>query len=130
MRHLVACGWLGLLLALSCSVSLAQDAGNTVPLGGNAYITRTSQANDEVITDTGLHNWDSSKAIISVYFDVQQAGELQLSLVGTLSGASHSTVKISIGEQTRLVQISMVGPTVIPVGTFTIRKPGYVKVNL
>jgi len=130
MRYQLVCGLLGLLLALSCETSRAQDSANTVPLGGNAYVTKTSPTGDEIITDTGLHNWDSSKAIVSVYFDVQQAGELQLSLVGTLSGASHSTVKVSIGDQSRLVKLSLVAPPVIPVGTFAIHKSGYVRVDL
>lgn len=106
------------------------SAAVAVPLGGNAYVTRTSPTNDEVITDTGLHNWDSPKAVISVYFDVQQAGELQLSLVGALNGASHSTVKVSVGEQSRLVSLAAVAPPLVPVGTFKIDKPGYVKVDL
>lgn len=132
MRYLAACRLFGLLFVLSSGVALAQGTGttSTVPLGGNAYITHASPANDETITDTGLHNWDSSQAVISVYFDVQQAGELQLSLVGALNGASHSLVRVSIDRQVRFVHLGLGSPSVIPVGNFFIHKPGYVKVDL
>lgn len=124
--------WLGLLLALAGGPALAQGAGDaiTVPLGGNAYVTHASSGNDEVITDTGLHNWDSAKTVVSVYFDVQQPGTLDLSLAGALNGAGHSLVKVTVGRQTRLVRLSLDSPPVIPVGTFRIHKPGYVKVDL
>ncbi|WP_430390651.1 DUF3472 domain-containing protein [Dyella sp. 20L07] len=129
MRQL-ASGFLGLSLLLHGGLSAAQSATNAVPLGGNAYVTRTSPSQDETITDTGLHNWDSPKAVISVYFDVQQAGQLQLALVGALNGASHSLVKVSIGDQSRLVRLSSTLPSPFPVGNFTVDKPGYVKVDL
>lgn len=132
MRHpMTGRWWLGMLFALTGSAALARAAEPTVvPLGGNAYVTRPSPASDEVVTDTGLHNWDSSKAVVSVYFDVQQPGELQLSLVGALNGAGHSAVKVSIGHQARLVRLALDSPPVIPVGSFRIHKPGYVKVDL
>ena len=72
----------GLLLALSCCPAFAQSTPTQVPLGGNAYITTVSPTGDELIDDNGLHNWDSTQAVISTYFDVQQAGQLDLSLIG------------------------------------------------
>jgi hypothetical protein len=129
MRHLT-CRLFGFLLVMSCAAPAAQAASNTVPLGGNAYITQASPTANETITDTGLHSWNSDKAIVSVYFDVQQAGELQLSLVGSLNGASHSTVKVTVGGQSHLVNLSSTTPAPFPVGSFTIDKPGYVRVDL
>lgn len=129
MRQL-ASGFLGLLLLLHGGASAAQVSTNTVPLGGNAYVTQASPTKDETIADDGLHNWDSPKAVVSVYVDVQQAGELQLSLIGALNGASHSTVKVSIGDQSRLAQLSSTAPSPFPVGGFVIDKPGYVRIDL
>jgi len=120
----------GLLLALSCCSAFAQTTPTQVPLGGNAYITTVSPSGDELIDDNGLHNWDSTQAVISTYFDVQQAGQLDLSLIGSLSGASHSTVKVSIGHQSHLVNLSSTGTAPFSAGTFTVDKPGYVKVDL
>ncbi|KRE89425.1 hypothetical protein ASG87_03545 [Frateuria sp. Soil773] len=129
MRNL-ACAGLGLLLLLSGRTSAAQDAAITVPLGGNAYVTHPSPADDELIDDTGLHNWSSDKAVTSVYFDVRKPGQLQLSLVGTLNGASHSTVLVSVGAQSRLVFLSSTAAAPFPAGSFFIPKAGYVKVDL
>jgi hypothetical protein len=121
---------LGLLLALSGASAAAQDAAGVVPLGGNAYITQASPTADETITDTGLHNWDSGKAVISVYFDVAQAGELSLALVGSLGGAGHSTVKVTVDGQSRLVNLSSTANAPFDAGSFSIARPGYVKVDL
>jgi len=120
---------LAVLLVLS-GTAAAQDATNTVPLGGNAYVTRPSPVADELIDDTGLHNWDSNKAVVSVYFDVKQPGDLKLALVGTLGGASHSTVKVSVGCQSRLVDLSSTSGGPFDAGSFTVSKPGYVRVDL
>jgi hypothetical protein len=130
MRYLALGLGISMGMCLLAGTATAQDTASTVPLGGNAYVTHPSPAGDETITDTGLHNWDSPKAVVSVYFDVQQAGELNLALVGALNGGSHSAIKVSIGDQTRFVKLSSVAPPTIPVGNFTIRKPGYVKVDL
>jgi len=120
---------LGLLLAIA-GTATAQAATNTVPLGGNAYITQAAPTANETITDTGLHNWSSSKAVISVYFDVQQAGDLRLALVGALNGASHSTVKVSVDGQSHLVDLNSTSATPFDAGSFTVSQPGYVRVDL
>lgn len=128
MRQL-ASSLIGLGLLLCGATAAAQDT-TTVPLGGNAYVTHAAPTRDETISDSGLHNWDSSKAVISTYFDVRQAGELRLALVGTLGGAGHSTVKVSIGDQSHLVQLSSTSPGPFAAGSFTIDHPGYVRVDL
>jgi hypothetical protein len=120
---------LGLLLAAS-GTAAAQQAAATVPLGGNAFITQPSPTANETIADDGLHNWDSSKTVVSVYFDVQQAGDLQLALIGALSGASHSTVKVSVGGQSHLVNLGSAASGPFDAGSFTVSEPGYVKVDL
>ena len=117
------------LLSMS-SAAMAQDATNTVPLGGNAYVTHPAPTADETIADDGLHNWDSNKAVVSVFFDVQQAGELKLALVGSLGGASHSTVKVSVNGQSRLANLSSAAAGPFDAGSFTVAQPGYVRVDL
>lgn len=129
MKYL-ACGFASLLLFSLCRVSVATETPTIVPLGGNAFVTHASPTNDEVIGDTGLGNWDSKQAVVSVYFDVKNPGQLQLSLVGALNGASHSQVVVSVGGQSKLVQLSSTTPGPFSAGTFTIGKPGYVKVDL
>ncbi len=119
---------LGLLFALSGTA--AAHAATTVPLGGNAFITQPSSSATELIDDTGLHNWNSSQAVISVYFDVKQAGSLSLALAGSLNGASSSTVKVSVAGQSHLVNLSGTSAGPFGAGTFTVAQSGYVKVDL
>ncbi|HEX8777287.1 MAG TPA: DUF5077 domain-containing protein, partial [Rhodanobacter sp.] len=110
----------------------AEALPTTVPLGGNAYITQSRNKPDETIDDTGLHNWDSPYTTISTYVDVMQPGDLQVSLVGSLSGSTQSTVKVSIGDQSQTIALAPAGVagTVFPVGTVRINQPGYVKIDL
>ncbi|MEH6421367.1 DUF3472 domain-containing protein [Pseudomonas sp. CGJS7] len=118
-----------LLLALQSSALFAQTK-TLVPLGGNAFITRPAGAQEELVDDTGLHNWTSNKAIASVYFYAKRPGKLELSLVGALNGATRSTVEVSIAGQRRLASLSGSATSSFHVGTFNIARPGYVKVDL
>lgn len=127
MRNLIVCGLLSLLLQSGCALAQTKTV---VPLGGNAFVTRHAPAQDELINDTGLHNWTSDEAVTSVYFFVKQAGMLELSLVGALHGATQSTVEVSINGQRRLAALSGTATSSFHVGTFAIARPGYIKVDL
>jgi len=125
--------WLLLSLAL---LSLALPSGashaqtrTVVPLGGNAFITRAAPNGEELVDDTGLHNWTSKQAVASVYFYVKRPGQLDLSLVGALNGATRSTVEVSVEGQRRLAILAS-GASTFPVGRFHVARPGYVKVDL
>ncbi len=126
MRH-IAIAFLGLLL---CFGTAAAHAATIVPLGGNAYITQASRSADEVIDDTGLHNWTSAQAVISTYVYLVQSGDLQVSLAGALNGASRSTVRVSIGGQSKTVDLYANAGAPFAVGSFHIERPGYAKVDL
>lgn len=127
MRY-VAAALLGLMFSY---VGLAEaQAATSVPLGGNAYITVAPKNAAETINDTGLHNWTSSQTVVSTYFYAGQAGTLDLSLAGSLAGASHSQVKVSLGGQTRTADLYGTGTSPFPVGSFYVDAPGYVKVDL
>ncbi|TWI01855.1 uncharacterized protein DUF3472 [Luteimonas cucumeris] len=127
MRNLFVCCLLSLLLA---SGAVLAQTKTIVPLGGNAFVTRPAPAHEELIDDTGLHNWTSNEAIVSVYFFAKQAGTVELSLVGALHGANRSTVEVSIDGQRKQAVLAGTAASSIPVGTFTIARPGYVKVDL
>lgn len=127
MRY-VAGVFLGVLLSYA---GLAEaQAATTVPLGGNAYVTAGPKSASATIDGTGLHNWTSSQTVVSAYFYAGQAGALELSLAGTLAGASHSQVKITLAGQTRTADLYAGGTSPFPVGAFYVDQPGYVKVDL
>ncbi|WP_242111824.1 DUF3472 domain-containing protein [Luteimonas aquatica] len=128
MRSLVRASLALLWWALPC-LALAQEAVS-VPLGGNAYLTRSTPSAQEVITETGLHEWSSKRTVVSVYFSVPQAGELQLALEGALAGANRSKVKVTVGGRSLPVDLFGAESAVFPVGSFTVDRPGYVKVDL
>jgi len=120
--------WLLLSLALHAGATLAQTK-SVVPLGGNAFVTRAAPAGEELVDDTGLHNWSSDRAVASVYFYVKRPGQLDLSLQGALNGATRSTVEVTVEGQRRLASLAS-GASSFPVGRFNVSRPGYVKVDL
>src|SRR5688572_18572976 len=63
-----------------------------IPLGGNAFITSGSRSR---ITDKGLSNWSEQSTVASVYFKVEKAGDVNLSLRLKASGGK-SRIKISV----------------------------------
>ena len=126
MRHVL--GALLCLLSMHVGSAGAQTSA-TVPLGGNAYVTSVPKSGTEIIEDTGLHNWTSPQAVVSIFFHVAQAGPLDLSLIGTLTEASHSRIKVSLGDQTRTADL-YAGASPCPVGVFDVARPGYVQVDL
>jgi hypothetical protein len=117
-------------LALLSGIASAQEPAVTVPLGGNAFVTRPAPTAEEVVDDTGLHNWTSKRAVVSVYFDARQAGSLDIALVGALAGANRSRVNVTVGAQTIPVSLYGAQSAVFPVGRFTVDRPGYVRVDL
>lgn len=125
MRHA-----LGALLCLLFLHVGSTRAATTVPLGGNAYVTAASRSATEVVDDTGLHRWTSAQTVVSAYFHVAQAGSLDVSLAGALNGASHSQVKVSLGDQAHTADLYAGGTSAFPAGTFHVDQPGYVKVDL
>lgn len=119
-----------LLCLFLCISAAATQAATTVPLGGNAYVTTRSSSAGELVDDTGLHNWTSASAVISTYFYAAQAGSLDIALTGSLAGATHSQIKLSVGGQTRTVDLYSNAAGPFSAGTFHVDAPGYVKVDL
>jgi hypothetical protein len=120
---------LALVLTSNFLCLSAQAEGLVVPLGGNAYVTHMKNGGDELINDSGLHNWNSRQAIVSIYFRPNSAGSLQLSVKGSLDSGT-STIKVSINGESQLVNLKKAASFTIPVGNFVIPKAGYVRVDL
>jgi hypothetical protein len=105
-------------------------ASYTVPLGGNAFITHATPKATELVVDAGLANWTDPSTVVSTYFYPRAAGALHVALVGSLNGATSSTVKVSIGDSAYRVTLGGSAQKTYDVGTVYLAQPGYIKVEL
>jgi hypothetical protein len=105
-------------------------ASYSVPLGGNAFITHAPSKATELVVDGGLANWTSPGTVVSTYLYPRAAGALHVALVGSLNGASSSTIRVSIGDSVYHVTLSGSAQRTYDVGTVYLAQPGYVKVEL
>lgn len=103
----------------------AEPATITVPLGGNGWVNKNAKAR---IRPEGITNWSSASDVISVYFKVSTPGNADLSIrVSVPEG--RSKISLTAGETTLIREIGNLGAAIVPIGSFEIRKPGYVRVD-
>ncbi|MBP6619939.1 MAG: DUF5077 domain-containing protein, partial [Leadbetterella sp.] len=87
-----------------------------IPLGGNAWVTNGAE-----ITEKGLENWTNSDQVCKVYFKVNKAGKLKLSV---FSEAVSSKIKISISGKSKVIELK--GEAETMAGEWDIEKAVYV----
>jgi len=104
----------------------AEPATISIPIGGNAWLNKNSKAK---INEQGIANWRATSDVISVYFRAEAEGDAELALrINVPEGKS----KLSItAEGTTLTkEVSNLGSAIVKIGTFSIKRPGYIKVEL
>ncbi len=110
------------------TVDKANGKEISIPFGGNAFVTTIDATSQEKITDNGLENWTSTKAIISCYFKINNTGKLNLSL--KLQKAINQTeIKVSLLNKSYFVKVED-NKTEFFIGTVNIEKIGYLKVDV
>jgi hypothetical protein len=91
-----------------------------IPLGGNAWVINGAE-----ITKKGLENWTNSNQVCNVYFKVNKAGKLKLSV---FSVAAKSKIKVSISGKSKVIELK--GEAETMAGEWDIVKAGYVEIQL
>lgn len=105
-----------------------------IPIGENSWVTNTeknAQKNQRhhIITKEGIRRWNDPKHVITTHIRVNDTGKLHVGLrLKALS--EQSRLKITIGDQTVHLTIRNSTYETIPVGTFTIKDPGYQTVTI
>ncbi|ODM89612.1 hypothetical protein Ocin01_17070 [Orchesella cincta] len=107
----------------------------TIPYGGNAFISKSASDAAEVISDSGLGNWNSNTSVISLYFYTRCTGRVLAALrLFVYQGSSTATISMahngSDNAQSR--QITLEGPEyyLANCGYFDISTPGYTRFDL
>ena len=112
-----------LLVSLSSIYSLIAQT-DTVKLSGNSYVTK--EGHGVRISQKGVENWKNAESVISAYFYLHEAGSFELAL----QAKGESEIKVSCGKKSRKVKIASNDFSTLEVGTFSVKKPGYVRVDL
>ncbi|MCZ4696198.1 DUF5077 domain-containing protein [Ancylomarina euxinus] len=106
-----------------------KDLVITVPLAGNAWVVNDVSLNERMISDKGLTNWNKESSVIRTFVRVNGTGQLSLGVKAkSLKGSS--TVRITIGEESKEITISNKKSDLIPVGYFDVPQNGYVQIDM
>lgn len=99
-----------------------------VPLGGNAFVISDNDPAATIKT-AGLQNWKSADYKIIIYVNLQDIGNLDLSL--RLKAPGKSKIKLSVADQSFIINVAETTDfTTIKAGTIQIKKTGYLPVIL
>lgn len=106
--------------------AVAQE-GSTVTLSGNGYITAVPEGK-AFIDDQRceLRNWNDTGTVVSFYFRTEKSGKMNISL----NAKGHSQIEISLLGKKKKVRLDSDFPVRVEVGTFKVKNPGYVKMDI
>ena len=109
------------LLVLS---AVAQNE-SIVTLSGNAYITSGQTAFiDE--DHSAIRNWNDKETVISFYFRTSESGNMDIAL----QAKGKSRIEVSLLGKKKKVTLTSETLSRIELGTFKVKNPGYVKVDV
>lgn len=120
------------LIGLVCFGSVVHAAETTtwfIPVGGNAYLTASKPGSQDGLGRDGELRWQEADSVFSIYFRVDRACELELSLKAKVAeGASRIEVKAGVMS----VKVDLAGAELKshPLGKLAVKEAGYVRVDL
>lgn len=100
-----------------------------IPLGGNAYLTSSATGSSDGVGKSGIKLWQNEKSVFSIYFRTDRAAVLNLILrLKVPDGESVIRATAAGGVFEKKVMGSAVRE--MPLGTISVKAPGYVRVDL
>lgn len=113
------------IFALFNLSSVAAQNETIVTLAGNAYITAGSSASiDE--NKCAIRHWNDKETMISFYFYAKKSGKIDVAL----QAKGHSRIEVSLLGKSKKVTLDSDELTRIKLGTFKVKQPGYVKMDI
>lgn len=104
--------------------AVAQDE-SIIALSGNAYVTSGHTAYiDE--NNCAIHNWNDKETVISFYFRTAKSGKMNIAL----QAKGDSRIEVSLLGKKRKVTLNSDTLKRIELGTFKVKKPGYIRVDI
>ncbi len=123
--------WLLLAAALLPIAPTVAQNESVVTLAGNAYVTAVSEGADskEVFIDEqncALRNWDSTEDVVSFYFKTEKSGKMKVAF----QAKGNSKIEVSLLGKKKKIKLNSDTLTRVEVGTFKVKTPGYVKMDI
>ena len=109
------------------ALPVAAQSESVVTLSGNGYITAGPEKNafiDEQHCE--LRNWNNAETVVSFYFRVEKIGKMEV----TLKAKGHSRIEVSLLGKTKKIKLDSDTLARVNVGTFKVKEPGYVKMDV
>lgn len=98
---------------------------SVVTLSGNAYVTSGRKAFiDE--RRSAIRRWDDKETVISFYFRTKESGNMNIAL----KAKGNSSIEVSLLGKKKKVTLNSNTPSRVEVGTFKVKKPGYIKMDI
>lgn len=121
-----------LLLTLAAALfsvmpSIAQNE-SYVTLSGNAYITAGPEKGAAFIDENNctLRGWNDAASVVSFYFRTETAGKMTVAL----QAKGHSQIEATLLGKTKKIKLDSDTLVRVEVGTFDVKTPGYVKMDI
>ena len=93
-----------------------------IPAGENSWVSNSSEKG--VIQKEGIKGWDNSELVLNSYIRVNAPGQLALGLQAA-SPSGPARIQVSLGGETREVEVGNKELQQINIGNFQIDEPGY-----
>lgn len=122
------------ILAVAFIASTAIDSSAEskhweVPLGGNAYLTKSSKETSDKIDASGISKWKDLTSGFSVFFRVDRATILNLSLRMKVPEGS-SVIRAAVDGHKFEKAVTGAEQQDVKLGSINVDSPGYVRINL
>ena len=119
--------FVSLVVVSLLALPVAAQSESVVTLSGNGYITAGPEKNafiDEQHCE--LRNWNNAETVVSFYFRVEKIGKMEVAL----KAKGHSRIEVSLLGKTKKIKIDSDTLARVNVGTFKVKEPGYVKMDV
>lgn len=111
------------------SFSSTDTVKQTIPLGGNSWVTVKANNGNEKVTNEGWSNWENTEAVFSTYFKVDKPGTLRIYAVLNVPDGE-SLIQCSINNISKQVRLSGNENKELFLGTWEISSPDYIKLDM
>lgn len=110
------------------SLPAAAQNESLVTLSANAYVTASPDENGAYIDENrcAVRNWNDADNVISFYFRTEKSGKMTVAL----NAEGHSQIEVSLLGKKRKIKLDSDELTRVEVGTFNVKTPGYVKMDV
>lgn len=100
-----------------------------VPLGGNAYLTKSADGSSDRVDAAGISEWKNPDSVFSVFFRVDRPATLDLSL-RMKEPVEASVIQAAAAGSRFTLRVAADGGLDQRLGSIDIKAPGYVRLDL